>query len=181
MPGTDVPYEDQKVDLDSQAKQDAEKLLRVKNQKEYRSSLTFVGMLSWPNGRAVESGTNVMFVNKGMFSRLDLAPAPEPEPDKFYPTIASDQGGTTQPTAEIPPIQGLLPPATLTEGAGQGPIAPIVGGTPETIVAEVPRAELVRKGGSGTGAKWNIESVRHEVSGGKFVTNIELRKCLIGY
>jgi phage protein D len=64
-PGVNVPA----GSTDSQQTQDtgdySSYLLRSKNIREFKTALTFAGMLQWPNGAGIESGTNVQFLNKG--------------------------------------------------------------------------------------------------------------------
>jgi hypothetical protein len=66
MPGTDVPKDDPYFAVTVDANARAMAYARWFNIKEFKSELTFVGKLVWPNGKGVESGTTLQFVNAGI-------------------------------------------------------------------------------------------------------------------
>jgi hypothetical protein len=196
--GKIVPHQDPNFDVQVQAKGDAKKLLRVKNQKEYRSSVSFIGMISWPNGKGVESGTTITFLNKGMFSRINNEKAAVAATEEAVEAAKPPEKTLEQLEEELE--RGHLPGTPEEERSkvsrrGMRSILreSTIPGTPEeessratelapvTVEAEKPAVEPAVQSGSGTGAKWIIESVRHVITAGKFVTEIEFRKCLIGY
>jgi hypothetical protein len=68
MPGQVPPLQSTDPNAQEAGVEYANMVLRAKNIKEYKSTLTLAGTLVFPNGKAITSGINVTFKNKGVFN-----------------------------------------------------------------------------------------------------------------
>lgn len=66
--GTVPPVADTDKSSVDNANEYAAAILRAKNIHEHRCLITWGGTLVWPNGKAIEAGTNLAFINKGIFN-----------------------------------------------------------------------------------------------------------------